>query len=124
MLLSLEKGLPMDKEFNFKKFVNKLFSPEPLYLNRAEKEYVSWILLENQDYERILDVLDERKYRKLYLKEQREQRKGLLYPDSDEIYQKYFNQKNEIEELRANCLYKDSIILDLHKKIMELTPEA
>ena len=114
----------MDKEFNFKKFVNKLFSSEPLYLTRAEKEYVSWIILENQDYERILDVLDERKYRKLYLKEQREQRKGLLYPDSDEIYMKYFNQKERIEELKQRCLEKDAIICDLHKKIMELTPES
>ena len=114
----------MDKEFDFKKFVNKLFSPEPLYLTRAEKEYVSLIILENQDYERILDVLDERKYRKLYLKEQREKRKGLLYPDSDEIYEKYFNQKEFIELLKQKCLEKDKIILDLHKKIMELTPES
>lgn len=114
----------MDKEFNFKKFVNKLFSPEPLYLNRAEKEYVSWIILENQDYERILDVLDERKYRKLYLKEQREKRPNLLYPDSDEIYMRYFNQRDLIKELKQKCLEKDTIICDLHKRIMELTEEA
>ena len=114
----------MEKTFNFDKFIKKLFKPETLYLNRAEKEYILLMISENKDYERILDVMDERKYRKMYLKEERAKRKGLLYPDADEIYQKYFNQRDQIEELKASCLYKDSIILDLHKKIMDLTQDT
>lgn len=106
------------------KFVKKLTSPEPIYLNRAEKEYVLLVMSENKDYERILDVMDERQYRKLYLKEEREKRKGLLYPDADEIYRKYFEQKEHIELLKQKCLEKDSIICDLHKKIIDLTPES
>ena len=114
----------MEKSFNFDKFIEKLFKPETLYLNRAEKEYILLMISENKDYERILDVLDERKYRKLYLKQERAKRKGLLYPDADEIYQKYFNQKELIEILQQKCLEKDAIICDLHKRIMELTLEA
>lgn len=114
----------MEREFNMVKFIKKLTSPEPIYLNRAEKEYVLLIMSENKDYERILDVMDERKYRKMYLKEQREERQGLLYPDADEIYMRYFNQKEFIEILKQKCLEKDAIICDLHKKIMDLTPES
>lgn len=114
----------MEREFNMVKFIKKLTSPDPIYLNRAEKEYVLLIMSENKDYERILDLMDERKYRKMYLKEQREERHGLLYPDSDEIYMRYFNQKEFIETLKQKCLEKDAIICDLHKKIMDLTPES
>ena len=54
-----------------------------------------------EDYEKILDIYDERKYRRQYLEEERAKRKNLLYPDSDEIYQKYFEQKTEIERLKS-----------------------
>ena len=114
----------MEREFNMVKFINKLASPDPIYLNRAEKEYLLLVMSENKDYERILDVMDERQYRKLYLKEEREKRKGLLYPDADEIYRKYFEQKEYIELLKQKCLEKDAIICDLHKKIIDLTPES
>lgn len=114
----------MEREFNMVKFVKKLTSPEPIYLNRAEKEYMLLVMSENKDYERILDVMDERKYRKLYLKQEREKRPKLLYPDADEIYMRYFNQKEFIETLKQKCLEKDAIICDLHKKIMDLTPES
>ena len=114
----------MEKMFSMPAFVKKLTSKEPIYLNRVEKEYVLLIMSENKDYERILDVMDKRKYRKLYLKQEREKRPTLLYPDADEIYMRYFNQKEFIEVLKAKCLEKDKIILDLHKKIMDLTPDA
>lgn len=110
--------------FDIKWFYKKLTRPDPIYLSRAEKEHILLIMAENEDYERILDVMDERKYRKLYLKQEREKRKGLLYPDADEIYRKYFEQKEYIELLKQKCLEKDSIICDLHKKIIELTPET
>ena len=110
--------------FDMEWFARKLTSPDPIYLSRAEKEYILLVMSEIKDYERILDVMDERQYRKLYLKEEREKRKGLLYPDADEIYRKYFEQRGFIELLKEKCLEKDVIIADLHKKIIELTPEA
>lgn len=114
----------MEKKFNIQRFIKKLFSPEPVYLSRAEKEHVLLMISDNEDYRRILDILDERTYRKKYLKEEREKRKGMLYPDADEIYMRYFNQRDLIKELKQKCLEKDTIIYDLHKKIMELTEEA
>lgn len=114
----------MERKFNMKNLMKKLTNPDPLYLNRAEKEYVTQLMEDNEDYERILEMFDNREYRKRYLKEERAKRKGLLYPDADEIYQRYFEQRELIEILKQKCLDKDAIILDLHKKIMELTPEA
>ena len=114
----------MKYAFSMKSFIKKLTSPDPVYLSRVEKEYVLLVMSENKDYERILDIMDERKYRKLYLKQERTKRKGLLYPDADEIYRRFFEQQELIEVLQQKCLDKDKIILDLHKRIMELTPEA
>ena len=110
--------------FDMEWFAKKLASKEPIYLSRAEKEYILLVMSEVEDYERILDVMDQRPYRKLYLKEEREKRKGLLYPDADEIYRKYFEQREHIEFLQKKYFEKDAIICDLHKKIMKLTPET
>lgn len=114
----------MEKQFNFKAFNKKILNPDPIYLTRAEKEYITNLVAENKNYEDMLDIFDNRTYRKKYLKEEREKRKGLLYPDADEIYRKYFNQREEIEVLQQKCLEKDKIILDLHNRIMDLTEEA
>ena len=110
--------------FDFKSFIKKLTNEDPLYLNRAEKEYVLNLIEENKEYDIMLDIFDKREYRARYLKQERERRKGLLYPDADEIYRKYFEQKEHIEFLQQQYLEKDAIICDLHKKILELTPEA
>ena len=109
----------MEKNINLKNFLKKLNSEQPIYLTRVEREFVLSLLDEIEDYQRILETFDNRKYRNKYLKEERAKRKGLLYPDADEIYMKYFNQRNQIEELKVSCLEKDEIILELHNKIME-----
>lgn len=114
----------MENKFNIKSFNKKLTSPDAVYLNRAEKEYIIKLVAENKNYEDMLDMFDNRTYRKQYLKEERAKRRGLLYPDADEIYRKYFEQREFIEILQQKCLEKDAIICDLHNKIMELTPEA
>lgn len=114
----------MEKKFDFKSFNKKITNPDPIYLNRAEKEYIIRLIAENKEYEDMLEIFDNRTYRKLYLQEERKKRKGLLYPDADEIYRKYFEQREFIELLKEKCLEKDKIIFDLHNKIMELTPEA
>lgn len=57
-------------------------------------------LLEDYDYIKHITVLMEgRKYYKKYLKERRKEQPDLLYPDFDEIYEKYFEQKETISEL-------------------------
>ena len=114
----------MEKNFDIKKFNKKITNPDPIYLTRAEKEYIINLVAENKEYEDMLDIFDNRTYRKQYLKEERAKRPKLLYPDADEIYKRYFNQRELITVLQEKCLEKDKIILDLHNRIIELTPEA
>lgn len=54
---------------------------------------------DNMTYKRILDLADNRIYRKKYLEERRKEQPNLLYPDSDEIYQRYYELKEENEHL-------------------------
>nr|DAR72076.1 MAG TPA: hypothetical protein [Caudoviricetes sp.] len=53
--------------------------------------------LDNLEKERILEVFDNRKYRKKYLEERRKEEPNLLYPDGDEIYKRYYEQKKQID---------------------------
>lgn len=55
---------------------------------------------DNYEYQRIQDIFDERTYRKKYLEERREENPNLLYPDADEIYERYYKFKKENEELK------------------------
>ena len=65
--------------------------------NEELKEY-------NITYERILGLADNRIYRKKYLEERRKEQPNLLYPDSDEIYQRYYELKQENEKLKTKLL--------------------
>ena len=74
--------------------------------NEELKEY-------NMTYKRILGLADNRIYRKKYLEERRKEQPNLLYPDSDEIYQRYYELKQENEKLKT----KLSNILEAQKVI-------
>ena len=80
--------------------------------NEIFKEY-------NMEYKRILDLADNRIYRKKYLEERRKEQPNLLYPDGDEIYQRYYELKQENEQLRTevNSLRVENG--DLRKFIIE-----
>ena len=58
----------------------------------------------NIEYERILDLADNRIYRKKYLEERRKEQPDLLYPDADEIYQRYYELKQENKELKESYI--------------------
>ena len=73
----------------------------------------------NMEYKRILDLADNRIYRKKYLEERRKEELNLLYPDSDEIYQRYYELKQENEKLKNKLL--DT--LEGQKVIEEETPQ-
>lgn len=55
---------------------------------------------DNLEYQRTQDIFDERTYRKKYLEERRKEEPNLLYPDSDEIYKRYYKLKQENQELK------------------------
>ena len=65
--------------------------------NEELKEY-------NMTYKRILGLADNRIYRKKYLEERRKEQPNLLYQDSDEIYQRYYELKEENEKLKTKLL--------------------
>lgn len=84
--------------------------------NESLKEY-------NMEYKRILDLADDRIYRKKYLEERRKEQPNLLYPDSDEIYQRYCELKQENEELKISNKEIDKECSRLEKKEVELINE-
>ena len=92
--------------------------------NEELKEY-------NMTYKRILGLADNRIYRKKYLEERRKEQPNLLYPDSDEIYQRYYELKEENEELhreinrRIKLKIENEKIVDTQLKVLhELLDES
>ena len=63
------------------------------YIFNKEYRAIETVLSKLEEYEKTLDIFDEREYRKKYLEEERAKRPNLLYPDADEIYQRYFQQR-------------------------------
>lgn len=64
-------------------------------LKKENKKLIS----DNLEYQRTQDIFDKRTYRKKYLEERRKETPNLLYPDADEIYQRYYELKKENEKL-------------------------
>lgn len=92
--------------------------------NEELKEY-------NMTYKRILGLADNRIYRKKYLEERRKEQPNLLYPDSDEIYQRYYELKEENEHLhreinrRIKLKIENKKIVDTQLKVLhELLDES
>ena len=92
--------------------------------NEELKEY-------NMTYKRILGLADNRIYRKKYLEERRKEQPNLLYPDSDEIYRRYYELKEENEELhreinrRIKLKIENEKIVDTQLKVLhELLDES
>ena len=86
---------------------------DDLYVKELEKEadilgraleYIKYLEREKWENDIILMTADNRKYRKKYLAEERKKDPKLLYPDADEIYMKYFMQRNIIK-LMAQEIY-------------------
>lgn len=94
----------------FKQVDNECFRLEQKEL-RLEKENEE-LKSDNLEYQRIQDIFDERKYRKKYLEERRAEQPKLLYPDADEIYERYYKLKEENEELKHKY---DKALSDLVK---------
>ena len=92
--------------------------------NEELKEY-------NMTYKRILGLAGNRIYRKKYLEERRKEQPNLLYPDSDEIYRRYYELKEENEELhreinrRIKLKIENEKIVDTQLKVLhELLDES
>lgn len=77
---------------------------------KAYKVRIEELKQDNLEYQRIQDTFDERCYRKKYLEERRAEEEDLLYPDADEVYERYFKQREMIQDLEKK-----------NKKLKELT---
>lgn len=73
---------------------------------KKQKKQIKELKQDNKEYQMILDIWDQREYRKRYLKERRKEEPNLLYPDADEIYKRYYEEKEKNEKL-----YLDNITL-------------
>ena len=78
---------------------------------------------EIKEYERIIDIWDERQYRKRYLEERRKEQPNLLYPDSDEIYANYYDLKYKVNKLEKSLCEHDEIIARLEEENTRLEIE-
>ena len=72
-----------------------------------------------EEYERIFDVFNERKYRKKYLEERRKEEPNLLYPDTDEIYQKYYEEKEKNNNLIKQLQEQNTEIQDISRQLRQ-----
>ena len=66
------------------------------YITKLKKENKE-LKADSLEKARILEMFDNRKYRKKYLEERRKEEPNLLYPDGDEIYKRYYEQKKQID---------------------------
>ena len=78
--------------------------------NEELKEY-------NMTYKRILGLADNRIYRKKYLEERRKEQPNLLYPDSDEIYRRYYELKEENEHLHREINRRIKLKIENEKNV-------
>lgn len=91
-------------------------------LNKKEKR-IKELFKENKQlkedlkvYDKIFDTFSKRKYAHKYLEERRKEIPNLLAPDSDEIYEKYYQLKEENENLRETIKNDDLTINKLCKE--------
>lgn len=93
------KGVSVGEEYRILTTVCKALN----LIEKLQKENEE-LKEDNMTYKRILDLADNRIYRKKYLEERRKEQPNLLYPDSDEIYQRYYELKQENEKLKTKLL--------------------
>ena len=61
-------------------------------------DYITNLQEEIKEWEYIQNIQNNRKYRKRYLEERRKEETNLYLPDYDEVYQRYYEQKERIDK--------------------------
>lgn len=91
---------------------------EGLFLKDLEALLYQYNLLEddNTHLKFMFNTFNNRKYRKKYLKLRRKEQPNLLFPDADEIYEKYFELRKENKALKKSKALDYSVNLDLLKQ--------
>lgn len=120
------KGVSVGEEYRILTTVCKALN----LIEKLQKENEE-LKEDNMTYKRILDLADNRIYRKKYLEERRKEQPNLLYPDSDEIYRRYYELKEENKHLhreinrRIKLKIENKKIVDTQLKVLhELLDES
>ena len=61
-------------------------------------DYIHNLQDEIKELECLQDIRDQREYHKRYLEERRKEEPYLLYPDFDEVYKRFFEQRDRIDK--------------------------
>lgn len=61
-------------------------------------DYITNLQEEIKEWEYIQDIQNNRKYRKRYLDERRKEETNLYLPDYDEVYKRFFEQRDRINK--------------------------
>lgn len=73
-----------------------------IYLSKKDTDllldYITNLQEENKEWEYIQDIQNNRKYRKRYLEERRKEETNLYLPDYDEVYKRFFEQRDRINK--------------------------
>lgn len=121
-----EKQKDMNKLINTVKSYKGQFKRQEKQIRELQKENKE-LKLDNLEKARILEVFDDRKYRKKYLKERRKEEPNLLYPDGDEIYKRYYEQKKQIDlmaEKINEAYFEENNFYDWFEKIFGIIPKG
>lgn len=102
---------------------SRLEEIESLYkMLTVKDEKIAELEDDNNALEIMFDIANGREYRKKYIEERRKEQPNLYYPDFDEIYERYYKQKAEIEQMKEDYqILKDDI--EGHRIVYVDTPE-
>jgi len=103
---SLSRLLEQDKDEYNVDFTYSKDGDEKKLMRDVMKEQRETI----KEYEFIFDIYNKRKYRKKYLKDRKKEEGHYITPDSDEVYERYYKQKEEIAKLKRQIEIKDNYL--------------
>lgn len=106
-----------------KEIEKRLKEIDSLYkMMSAKDDEIEELKEDNNALEMMIDTANEREYRKKYIEERRKEQPNLYCPDFDEIYERYYKQKAEIEQMKKDYqILKDDI--EGHRIAYVDTPE-
>lgn len=86
-------------------------------------KYIKEIEEDRDEWQKIVIMQNDREYRSKFLKEFQEEHNENTFPDYDEIYKRYDEQKNHIKELSESNKELDKECSRLEKKEVEMEKE-
>lgn len=109
-LIDLDKEQPLSLVTVNENLINNCDFEE--YLFEHIYDALQYVQLKNEMYE-LANGIWKRRWANKYFKMRRKEQPGLLFPDGDEVYKRYFKQKKQIKKLKRDLNFSKRIINDL-----------